>query len=901
MLHLILGPPRSGLNILKSCLRLLGFYPPEHQLDATTINNLLFQDLGLSPYAIVLPRDWIHTQAAETARHRIRNLLQSMTPSDKNYAISDPLLCHTLPLWQQEINVSELDPRYIFIIRHPFEVALSLQANHGLDIHKAHILWLAHTRAAMRALERQSSEDGPRSSENGPQTSPLGTQKRSSDLLELAPCPLPLATVITFDQLLADPVSTINNALGSLLTSDIRPLTPDLLAFIQPSQKHHHAADLQDQDKETYKPYEEIYNQLRLSQYTAPAQQDASLFDPRSADQKRLVKIREDSWAKGSSPALIDNLLQALAQQEPTATFSSFQITDNRSQTTGLHAQITFPTSTSQGQITETVPLLEDQWQEISLSVPEPKLLSDSPIHIQPLNSQGFAYIGSFSLVSKTTGQTIWAFRRGNWENLNLQGTALKIPDKNNLCLLATGNTPQIELPAFTDIPDMPLDLIIWIKPCSDQAQLLNNFNVHWSRKPQKSNQTADSHDQIIMELNLILPDNRQMLVPFATNKPEYLRQEDNLLHFSIPDKEPLYLYSKENCNFSVPPGYNLFSLRPDTDYIISGHLQSNGKIMVWAIEYDHDKRLAHENVNLIDDSFEMFLRTQTRHDNLCLALRLYGNGTLDLKQHALHIQKINSDTLSLTLKKQVEELSHIKENLELKFSQGISNATKQIEAHLAIQHYLQTGRTMDQMHGWFVSPDIANYIIETLETVQYDLIIEFGSGTTTALMARVVQNKVYKGTLANDMKIISFEHLDKFHKQTLNRLKELKIEDKVDLILAPLESYIATNNKAYPFYACHEQLSKALQQFYMERMRIFVFVDGPPSSTGRHARYPALPILLDHFPGAQIDVLLDDYIRNDEKEIVNMWENDIKTKGMDYTREIQNFEKGACLISVKT
>ena len=92
-LYIILGPPRSGLGLLSNCLDLVGFYTPEHQLDATTINNLLFQDLGLSPYAVTLPRDWIHSQAAETAGHRIRNLLQSLTASEKDSVIADSLLC----------------------------------------------------------------------------------------------------------------------------------------------------------------------------------------------------------------------------------------------------------------------------------------------------------------------------------------------------------------------------------------------------------------------------------------------------------------------------------------------------------------------------------------------------------------------------------------------------------------------------------------------------------------------------------------------------------------------------------------------------------------------------------------------------------------------------------------
>ena len=65
---------------------------------------------------------------------------------------------------------------YIFIIRHPFDTALSLQAHHGIDIQRANILWLAHNRAALRAFEHQPSEIGIWSSENGHRTLALGPQ-----------------------------------------------------------------------------------------------------------------------------------------------------------------------------------------------------------------------------------------------------------------------------------------------------------------------------------------------------------------------------------------------------------------------------------------------------------------------------------------------------------------------------------------------------------------------------------------------------------------------------------------------------------------------------------------------------------------------------------------------------
>ncbi len=170
-LYIILGPPRSGVDLLSRCLDLVGLHPPEHELYATTINNLLFHDLGLSPYTLAMPQGWLSSEAASKAKNRIAQLVSSQfssPPVDSRQPttdyrprtpfISDPLLCHTLPLWQQEIGKVGLDPRCIFIIRHPFETAMSLHANHGLNMQIGHILWMAHTRAAMRAFEHQPPE-----------------------------------------------------------------------------------------------------------------------------------------------------------------------------------------------------------------------------------------------------------------------------------------------------------------------------------------------------------------------------------------------------------------------------------------------------------------------------------------------------------------------------------------------------------------------------------------------------------------------------------------------------------------------------------------------------------------------------------------------------------------------
>jgi hypothetical protein len=81
--------------------------------------------------------------------------------------------------------------------------------------------------------------------------------------------------------------------------------------------------------------------------------------------------------------------------------------------------------------------------------------------------------------------------------------------------------------------------------------------------------------------------------------------------------------------------------------------------------------------------------------------------------------------------------------------------------------------------------------------------------------------------------------------------------------------------------------------------LRVLVVVDGPPGSTNKHARYPALPVVLSYFTGAKIDILMDDYYRDEEKQITDMWLTEAKMAGYNAVHTKLNFEKGACLISL--
>lgn len=260
---------------------------------------------------------------------------------------------------------------------------------------------------------------------------------------------------------------------------------------------------------------------------------------------------------------------------------------------------------------------------------------------------------------------------------------------------------------------------------------------------------------------------------------------------------------------------------------------------------------------------------------------------------------KVQSAAVAEQLKKQNVDIANARKALESTFKSEILNATKQVEAFLGLHNYINGGHLLPEMHGWPIGPDFALYLIELLESNDYDLVIEFGSGTSTVLIAKALAKIAARRQAKLTARQFAFEHLEEYKEKTLSALQSAGLADSVQLDLAPLQPYLAANGNVYPYYSCQETLVR-LAQSLPPGLRVLVMVDGPPGATGKHARYPALPVVHSCFIGARIDLLLDDYIRADEREIVQLWLHDLEKWGLVGSLLEKRLEKGACLISVR-
>lgn len=252
--------------------------------------------------------------------------------------------------------------------------------------------------------------------------------------------------------------------------------------------------------------------------------------------------------------------------------------------------------------------------------------------------------------------------------------------------------------------------------------------------------------------------------------------------------------------------------------------------------------------------------------------------------------------------KRQSEELLKVRRYLDNVVKNESLNVTRQVQAFLGVQSYFASGELPmlnSEHHSWAIDMDLAHYLVELIECNAYDLVIEFGSGISTTVVAKALQLMQDRPPQRTTASFVSFDHLEPYFQKTLAHLRQLDLQSHAELHLAPLADWVAASGKLYPFYTCEDVLAVLARQMPAAG-RILVIVDGPPAAIGQHARYPALPSILTHFAGRAIDVLMDDYVRADEKEVAQMWLADIDAAGQTARLIEKKLHKDACLIEIR-
>lgn len=321
------------------------------------------------------------------------------------------------------------------------------------------------------------------------------------------------------------------------------------------------------------------------------------------------------------------------------------------------------------------------------------------------------------------------------------------------------------------------------------------------------------------------------------------------------------------------------------------------------------------------------------------------------LKQEQDKNQQLQTEKTSLTdLETRLEQLFQQQKN-------QIQQATNALGQHVTksfidqrqhnhavtgLYQYLDKGDQPLHFDAWAMGVDTLTYLIRQIEHTNYDVIIEFGSGTSTVVLAKAVAQRLtserhsqikkndskklaYKdiesasftdvaesqaatllGRAEHDLprQLLSFEQDRNYLKQTQQALASHGVNQMVELVLAPL---VPTRHSAQPaeekplFYDCEKHLERLARLFENRHARILVVVDGPASPKNNSLiREPALGTVLQYLAAHHLDVVLDDSHRSGEQQVLKHWKELCEQRGLSYQAHDLDVVKGATWVTMR-
>jgi hypothetical protein len=199
------------------------------------------------------------------------------------------------------------------------------------------------------------------------------------------------------------------------------------------------------------------------------------------------------------------------------------------------------------------------------------------------------------------------------------------------------------------------------------------------------------------------------------------------------------------------------------------------------------DVALAREEIGALNKKAEELQGDKIALEQALQVEKLRGGEVLSQFERLVDMLGKQKGDLEGQIKRQSDELIAVRKFLESTVKKEVGAAARQVEAVLGLQRYLSSGELPDfnlEAHTWPVCPDFSLYLIELLELNDYDVIIEFGSGISTAIIAKTLAQIARRRNQKRSVDFVSFDHLQKYYQQTHDRLQHVGLIDSVRLTL---------------------------------------------------------------------------------------------------------------------
>jgi len=258
------------------------------------------------------------------------------------------------------------------------------------------------------------------------------------------------------------------------------------------------------------------------------------------------------------------------------------------------------------------------------------------------------------------------------------------------------------------------------------------------------------------------------------------------------------------------------------------------------------------------------------------MALGLLLGGLLLVIRHGLDLAT-RIGTLDVKSERTLEHVRRYGLRVEKEIKTELRQTFRQLEALQNLNAMLPAGDVLPTTRVWAASPDLLLVLVDLVIAERPSLVVECGSGASTLWLALTMRR------FGIDGRIVALDHDPVFGARTRDFLARHGVSDLAKVRDAPLESF-SLDGETYPWYA-----RKAWEDLTGIDL---LFVDGPPATTGHHARYPALPLLSTSLSPVATAVL-DDLIVPDMQDVVRRWLD----AHPDFSSEILPLEKRAAVL----
>lgn len=206
-----------------------------------------------------------------------------------------------------------------------------------------------------------------------------------------------------------------------------------------------------------------------------------------------------------------------------------------------------------------------------------------------------------------------------------------------------------------------------------------------------------------------------------------------------------------------------------------------------------------------------------------------------------------------------------------------------QTEALLTINTLADIQYPIAKSRGWAASPDFIKIVFNYVLKEQPNTIMELGSGISTLYTGNLIRSKSLASTIVSLDHELVFAEISKANCITHN------IDAIASVHHAPIKKHLI-NDKEWLWYD--------LDLISLKEQAIgLLVVDGPPTFLQEESRYPAIPLLLKYLKDGAI-IIVDDYMRDDDKRVIQRWCTEFKE--ITLLRERNDTEKGTAILKVE-